>query len=207
MAKAGKRYPLVIYTRMIDRWWPALFFLGLALLALDWWLYQDVYRRLTEPWRWEILGGVSAVVVLISLIMLVLRKSAFVQPSSDHLLVATPFLRMKISYRRIRRATSANLAVLFPPRSLRGLKKEILAPLFKLTAVVIELNALPMPISTLRRFLSPFFFKDNTPHLVILVQDWMAFSAELESQRVKGEEPVPQKPKKDLSILSRLPKK
>jgi hypothetical protein len=207
MAKAGKRYPLVIYTRMMDRWWPALFFLGLALLALAWWLYQNLYKRLTEPWRWETLAGVGAAAVLISLTMLVMRKSAYVQPFGDHLLLATPFLRMKISYRRIRRATSANLAVLFPPRSLRGFNREILEPLFKLTAVVVELNALPMPISTLRLFLSPFFFKDKTPHLVILVQDWMAFSADLESQRVKGEEPEQKKVKKDLSILSRLPKK
>ena len=207
MAKAGKRYPLVIYTRMIDRWWPALFLLGLALLALAWWFYQDLYKRLTEPWRWETLAGLGGGVLLISLIMLVMRKSAYVQPYRDHLLLATPFLRLKISYRRIRRTTSANLAVLFPPRSLHGFNREILEPLFKLTAVVVELNALPMPISTLRLFLSPFFFKDNTPHLVILVRDWMAFSAELESQRVKGEEPEPKKVKKDQSILSRLPKK
>jgi hypothetical protein len=98
---------------------------------------------------------------------------------------------MKISYRRIRRAASANLAVLFPPRSLHGFNREILEPLFKLTAVVVDLNALPMPMSTLRLFLSPFFFKDKTPHLVILVKDWMAFSAELESLRVVGDEPAP----------------
>ena len=63
-----------------------------------------------------------------------------------------------------------------------------------------------MPITTLRLFLSPFFFKDKTPHLVILVQDWMAFSTELESLRVTAEEPA-QKKVKDLSILSKLPKK
>jgi hypothetical protein len=192
---------------MIDRWWPVLFLLGLALLALAWPYYQDLYKRLTEAWRWETLAGVGAAVLLISLIMLVMRKSAYVQPFGDHLLLATPFLRMKISYSRIRRATSANLAVLFPPRSLRGFRRDILEPLFKLTAVVIELNALPMPMTTLRLFLSPFFFKDNTPHLVILVQNWMAFSAELESLRVtSGDEPV-QKKAKDQSLLGRLPKK
>ena len=152
------------------------------------------------------MAGIGAGVLLISLIMLVMRKSAYVQPHGDHLLLATPFLRMKISYRRIRRASSANLAMLFPPKSLHGFKREILEPLFSLTAVVVDLNALPMPMSTLRFFLSPFFFKDKTPHLVILVRDWMAFSAELESQRVVGDEPV-QKKVKDLSILSRLPKK
>lgn len=205
MAKVGKQYPLVIYTRMIDRWWPALFFIGLTLLAFAWWFYSDLYTRLTAPWQWESMAGLGGGVVLISLAMFALRKSAYIQPRSDHLLLATPFLRMKISYTRIRRATSASMAVLFPPRSLRGMNREILNPLFKLTAVVVELNALPMPASTLRMFLSPFFFKDSTPHLVILVQDWMGFSTELESLRTSGSEPV-RKLEKNSSILNKLPK-
>jgi hypothetical protein len=191
---------------MLDRWWPALFFLGLALLWLAWWFYSDLYTRLTAAWKWETLAGVGGAVLLFSLIMLVMRKSAYVQPRGDHLLLATPFLRMKISYTRIRRATSASLAVLFPPRSLKGMQREILNPLFSLTAVVVELNALPMPASTLRLFLSPFFFKDSTPHLVILVKDWMSFSNELESQRVSGNEPI-RKMERNSSILNKLPKK
>ncbi len=75
-----------------------------------------------------------------------------------------------------------------------------------MTAMVVELNALPMPASTLRLFLSPFFFKDKTPHLVILVQDWMSFSTQLESLRVSGGEPV-RKPEMNSSILNRLPRK
>ena len=143
--------------------------------------------------------------MLISLFMWAMHKSAYVQPFSDHLLLATPFLRMKISYSRIKRATSANLTVLFPPKSLRGFKKDILDPLFKLTAVVIELNALPMPASTLRLFLSPFFFKDTSPHIVILVNDWMSFSTELESMRVSGKEPA-RKMERNSSILNKLPR-
>jgi hypothetical protein len=190
---------------MIDRWWPALFLMGLGLMAIGWYYYNDLYERLTAAWKWELLAGVGGAVVVISLIMWAMRKSAFVQPRTDHLLLATPFLRMKISYTRIRRATSASLSVLFPPRSLKGMKKEILYPLFKLTAVVVELNALPMPASTLRFFLSPFFFKDDTPHLVILVDDWMSFSTQLESLRVSGNEPV-RKTEKNSSILNKLPR-
>ena len=40
MAKGGHRYPLVIYTRMIDRWWPIIFGLGLAMLGLAWAFYN-----------------------------------------------------------------------------------------------------------------------------------------------------------------------
>jgi hypothetical protein len=63
-----------------------------------------------------------------------------------------------------------------------------------------------MPQSTLRLFLSPFFFKDKTPHLVILVDEWMKFSNELESLRQGGVSSTPQQ-RRDSSILSRLPTK
>lgn len=206
MAKAGKRYSLVIYTRMMDRWWPVIFFIGLALLALAWPFYSDLYARLVEPWRWMTLAGLGAIVIFISLIMLVMRKSAYVQPFSNYLRLATPFLRMNISYRRIRRTTTASMSMLFPPKSLRGLKRDIIEPLASMTAVIVELNAMPMSASVLRFFLSPFFFKDRTPHLVLLVQNWMAFSTELESMRVGGTQPSPQQ-QTNQSILSRLPRK
>ena len=206
MAKAGRRYPLVVYTRMIDRWWPAIFLLGLATMALAWPFYQDLYTRLTEPWRWMTLVGVGAGVVLISLFMLLMRKSAYVQPFSDHLLLATPIFRMNISYRRVQRTSTANMTALFPPKSMRGMKRDIIEPLAGMTAVVVDLNAYPISRGMLSFFLSSFFFKDKTPHLVLLVQNWMGFSTELESMRTSGNQSTYQQ-STNQSILSRLPKK
>ena len=205
MARAGKKYPLLIYTRMMDRWWPALFVIGLALLALTWWLYQDIYTRLTQPWQWMTMAGATALSLFAALLMLALRKSAYVQAFGDHLLVATPLLRMNISYKRIRRTTSATMGMLFPTAKMPLLKRDTIQPLLKLTAVIVELNALPISRSTLRLFLSPFFFKDDTPHIVLLVQNWMTFSTELESLRASGNAPVRTERKSQASILSQLP--
>lgn len=208
MPRAGKRYPLAIYTRMLDRWWPAIFCLGLALMALAWPFYQDLYGRLTEPWRWMTLAGLGIALILVSLLMLVLRKSAYVQAFSDHFLLATPFLRLNVSYRRVQRITIASVPALFPARSLPGLQRDIIAPLLSLTAVVIELNALPLPRPVLGLFLSPFFFKDKTPHFVILVDKWMNFSTELESLRLGRGTHVPAHPhQQPESILTNLPRK
>src|SRR5574340_280389 len=167
---AAKRHPLLLYTRMLDRWWPALLLIGLGMLAVAWPFYSDVYVRLTQPWRWMTLAAVGILVTGASFLMLILRKSAHIQALRDHLRLVTPFLRLNISYRRIQRVTPAAMSNLFPPRSLRGMKRDILAPLFGLTALVIDLNALPVGMSTLKLFLSPFFFKDHTPHIVILVR-------------------------------------
>jgi hypothetical protein len=205
MAKAGKRHPLLLYTRMMDRWWPPIFWIGAATLALAWWRYQDVYLRLTEPWQWMALAGAGALSILASLLMLALRKSAYVRAYGDHFLLATPFLRMNVSYRRIRRTTTASMDSLFPTRRMSFLKRDTIAPLLKRTAVIVDLNALPMPRSALRLFLSPFFFKDQTPHLVILVADWMGFSTQLESMRAAGNAPAVTDRKSRQSLLSQLP--
>ena len=205
MAKGGRRYPLVVYTRMMNRWWPAVFLIGVVLLVIawliQWWGFED--------WRWLAAASVGGLNIFIGILLLLLRKSAYVQPFSDYLKLATPFLRLNISYKRFRRASSANMGALFPRESVSSWRAEIMEPLAKMTALVIELNSYPMPQSTLRMFLSPLFFKDKTPHFVILVEDWMKFSTELESMRGgAGSAPsAPQKKRITNSILSRLPGK
>jgi len=204
MAKGRRRYPLVVYTHMINRWWPAVFTLGLALLALSWALYSWGF----EDWRWLSFTSIGGLYIFLGVLLLLMRKSAYVQPFSDHLRLVTPFLRLNISYKRFRRASSANMGALFPRDKVSSWRAEIIEPLAKMTALVIELNSFPTSQSSLRMFLSPLFFKDKSPHLVILVNDWMKFSAELESMRASsGFTPVPQQKRSTNSILSRLPGK
>lgn len=203
MAKGGRRYPLVVYTHMMNRWWPAVFTLGLALLALSWALRSWGF----EDWRWLTFTSIGGLNLFLGILLLILRKSAYVQPFNDYLRLATPFLRLNISYKRFRRASSANMGALFPPQSVSNWRAEIIQPLAKMTAIVIELNGYPMSQSSLKLFLSPLFFKDKTPHFVILVDDWMKFSSELESMR-SGTDTSAQQPKRsNSSILSRLPNK
>ncbi|MFN8383913.1 MAG: hypothetical protein U0V02_18390 [Anaerolineales bacterium] len=204
MAKGGHRYPLVIYTHMINRWYPAILTIGLFLLLLSYGIYSWGF----EQWRWLAIASVGGLNVFLGLLLLLLRKSAYIQPFSDHLRLATPFLRLNISYKRLRRTSSANMGALFPPKSVSKWQAEIIEPIAKMTVIVLELNAFPMSQSSLRLFLSPLFFKDKTPHFVILVNDWMRFSTELESMRASTTTPLPTAQKKrDNSILSRLPNK
>jgi hypothetical protein len=205
MARSGRRYPLVIYTRMMDRWWPATFALALGLFGLAWAVHL-YYPEPVYDWQWLTLTSVGGFVLVVTLFLFTLRKSAYVQPNPDHLRLVTPFLRLNISYKRLRRATSATMEGLFPPKSISSWRREIIEPLARKTAVVVELTGYPISQTVLRFFLSPFFFKDKTPHFVFLVDDWMRFSTELETMRTGGGQEVPRK-KTDRSILSRLPQK
>ena len=204
MAKARRRYPLVIYTHMLDRWWPATFTLALALFGVAWGVSFTPEGQ-AKPYLVTATVGLGGLALAFTLFLIIIRKAAYVRPFPTYLRLVTPFLRINISYRRFRGTTTSEMRALFPPTSLSGWRREIIAPLSSMTAIVINLNGYPVSPIVLRWFLSPFFFKDKTPHIVILVKDWLRFSAELDSMRFRQKQEAKERPR-DNSILSRLPR-
>jgi hypothetical protein len=204
MAKAGHRHHLVIYSHMLNRWWPATLSLSLALFAVAWGVSKTPEGQ-AQPNLVSATAGLGGVTFIFTFFLFVFRKAAYVQAFPDYLRLVTPFLRMNISYRRFRGTTTTEMRAIFPPSSLSGWRRDIIAPLSSMTAIVINLSKYPVPPFFLRWFLSPFFFKDKTPHLVILVKDWLRFSAELDSMRFRNKQSAKARPR-DNSILSRLPR-
>ena len=206
MARAGHKYPLIVYRHMLNRWWPAMIAIGLGMFALAYSEYIHPLGRFL-PWRWQLFAAIGGLAIFVGVLFWVLRYFAYVQPFPNHLKLATPFLRINISYKRIKKTTTSEMRYLFSYKSMSGWIREIYSPLATQTAVVVELNGYPISPVVLRLFLARFFFKDQTPHLVILVKDWMRFSSELESMRSGiGLTPPSQKRSRE-SLLSRLPQK
>lgn len=207
MMRGGRRHPLIVYRQVINRWWPETLILGILLVGLAWLVYKDPIGQI-EPWRWKYMLGLGAGTFLVGLLLLAMRSMAYVQVFPSYIKLVTPFLRLNISHKRLQRSTTAEMRTLFPPDKMRGWKREVIASLGGRTAVVLELNGWPAVPEILRLFLSQLFFKDNTPHFVILVDDWMRFSTELESMRRGEGKNQPAQPRAlDQSILTRLPRK
>jgi len=213
MPPSGRRYSLLLYTHMLNRWWKSLLTLGLALTGLAAglaWLPLNLPQYTfvwVQDWVLWVAGGAGGFAIFTALIMVTVRKSAYVQPYPTHLRLVTPFLRMNIAYRRIRQANSAEMGRLFPPRKKRvlGLHNSILRPLAKKTAIVLDMTGWPLPRAALKLFLSPYFFPDKSPRLALLVQDWMTFSADLETFRSawqEGRRPTEKDPR--LSLLANI---
>src|SRR5919108_5675316 len=206
MARAGHKYPLVVYRHMLNRWWTPMIAIGLGMFALAYSEYIDPVGRLL-PWRWQLLAALGGLSIFVGIFFWIIRFLAYVQPHPNYLKLVTPFMRINISYKRIHKTTATEMRHLFPLKSMSGWVRDIFSPLANNTAVVVELNGYPVSPVLLRLFLSRFFFKDKTPHFVILVKDWMRFSSELESMRSGIDlNPPPKKRSRD-SLLSRLPQK
>ena len=206
MARAGHKYPLIVYRHMLNRWWPALIAIGLGMFALAYSEYIDPLGKFL-PWRWQLFASIGVLSIFIGIFFWIIRYFAYVQPFPNYLKFVTPFIRVNISYKRFKKTTATEMRYLFAYKSMSGWVRDIFSPLANRTSLVIDLNGYPISPVLLRLFLSRFFFKDKTPHFVILVQDWMRFSSELDTMR-SGIDPNPPSQKRSKnSILSSLPRK
>ncbi len=207
MARGGTKFPLLVYRRLVGRWWTPMIAMGLGLFGIAYGQYSEPLGPLL-PLTWMPLVVLGVVCILVGVFFLIIMQFAYVQAFPTHLKFVTPFLRFNISYKRIQRTLTNEMSMLFPARGMSGWMREIFAPLARHTAVVIELKGYPLSPTILRMFLSRFFFKDQTPHLVILVKDWLKFTTELESMRSGSDDdaygPPGRKPQRN-SILSKLP--
>jgi len=207
MARGGTKFPLIVYQHLLNRWWTPMIAMGLGLFGIAYGQYMEPLGRFL-PMRWLPFVAIGILSILIGIFFLIIRQIAYVQAFPAYLKFVTPFLRLNISYKRIHKTTTAEMRQLFPPQSMSGWMRDIFAPLASQTALVIELKGYPISPTILRMFLSKFFFKDKSPHLVILVKDWMKFSNELDSMKsgVDLNPPAAKKQQRN-SILSKLPQK
>jgi len=192
MGKGGRKYRLLIYEYMLNRWWPKTLLLAITIFVnvgmlwgSEWYFANPAENPL--PVLSEAGGTVMLAVGVISLLftffLLVTRRMAYVRCFDDHLRLVTPFLRMNISYKRVQRSVTTQLYSLFPPKSLSSWKRDLIGPLSGSTVIVIHLSSYPLPRAALSLFLSPFFFYDKSTHFVLLTSDWMGLSTELDSRR------------------------
>ena len=180
--KSGKRHRLLLYRRAMDRLWLATLILGLLLGFIWLWFWYSDLPLLTPGNETWLLAG-SVVALGFTVFAFLSRTAAYVQPRGDHLRLVTPFLRLNISYRRIRSVHPASFQQLFPPNKVSWAQRSFLEPFFGKTAVVVELTSYPMSPLLLRLFLAPQMFSPQSHGFVFVIPDWMDFSTEIDTFR------------------------
>jgi len=178
--KSGNRYPLVIYKRLMDRLWSSTLILGLLLGFVWFWAwYGETPLIKIENDFWLLAGAV--ICLGFAAFAFLCRSVAYVQPRRDHLRLVTPFLRLNISFKRIRSVHPTGFQQLFPPQEASWAQRRFLEPFYPKTAVVVELTSYPMSPLLLRFFLAPQMFSPQAKGFVLVVPNWMDLSTEIDS--------------------------
>lgn len=178
--KSGARHPLLLYRRTMDRVWRITFLLGLILVATGWWALireTEIFGISSDIW----LFATAVVAFALSAFAFLARYMAYVQVHRDYFSVVTPFLRFRISFRRMRSVHPVLVQQVFPKEESSWAERNFLDPFYGKTALVMELNGYPMSPFLLRLFLPAQMFSTQSTGFVLLVPDWMKLSTELDS--------------------------
>ncbi len=134
-----------------------------------------------EAWYW--LWVALALVLLLWFYYARLLPRTAVQPRAQYFVLQGPLRRVKISYGRIHTITPVKLAQHLHPNSLSNGEREVLEPYLHVTAVFVALSSMPKPLQKPRLWFPRWLFSPVQPGLLLVVNDWLALSRELEECR------------------------
>ncbi|MEA2008519.1 MAG: hypothetical protein U9O54_05320, partial [Chloroflexota bacterium] len=120
--KTGQRYVLLIPKRAMGRLWKPNFLLGLLLAAILWQAESGQLIAVSDKSRGLLVAAI-VFVLLFGTFTLAARKMSYVQPCASHFRVVTPFLRLKVSYRRILSSHPVDFSHTYPPAEMRWAQK------------------------------------------------------------------------------------
>jgi hypothetical protein len=172
------RFPLLVYRRLFQMWfWPGLLLLAAAatLFILDPLGLGD--------WRWVFLPVVLIAGLLTGLA--ILGRAAYVQAHPRALRLRTPLLPMVISYGRLNTIRTTPFKAQYPPENLSWSQRQLAEKLYGRTCLLVELNSYPMSRRILSLFLGRFLLPMNSTGLVLLVEEWLQLSNEIEGARAE----------------------
>ncbi len=178
--KKGNRYILLIPKRAMGRLWKPSFFLGLLLAVLLWQAESGNLIKIDKT-NQGLLVAAMVFALLFGLFTLAAQNMNYIQPCASHFRVVTPFLRLKISYRRIRSSHSVNFNQTYPLNEMRWAQKRFFKPFSTKTALAINLTGYPLPPKFLRLFLPKQVFLPSETGFLLVVEDWMTLSTEIDS--------------------------
>jgi len=180
-----KRYPLLLYREWMRPFALPAFCIAVALIIL-WGISRagrlPVSLGIPRSAQEVLLGIAALVAVGLWSIVSLLPRAAFVQCLPDYLLLRLGFLRLIVSYSRLRGSRTMQHSQIYSPanqpRSRRALAKRMALK----QCVAIDLTSYPMAFYLLRALTHPFLFLGDEPGFLLAVEDWMGLGRDLEEK-------------------------
>jgi hypothetical protein len=182
---AKKRYPLLLYREWMRPFTLPTFCIAILLIGL-WtatragWLpaHMGVSRSAEDL----LLGIASLVSLGLWLIVSLLPRAAFVQCLPDYLLLRVGFLRLIVSYSRLRSSRSVQHGQIHPAAAQPRSRRALAARMASKQCVASDLTSYPMAFFLLRAMTHSFLFLGKEPGFLFAVEDWMGLGRDLEEK-------------------------
>jgi hypothetical protein len=182
---SNKRYPLLLYREWIRPLSLPLLAIAVVLAAV--WAFTltgllPEHMAASVPAQSPLLGTAALAAFLLWLFVLRLPRAAYVQCLSEYFLLQLGFLRLIVSYSRVRTTRSVLHRQIHPPESQPRSRRTLARRMAGRQCVAVELTSYPMAFFLLRALTHPFLFLGEQPGFLFAVEDWMGLDREVEER-------------------------
>ncbi len=130
--------------------------------------------------------GISGILLgLLSGIIALLKRGAYIRCKEQAFTLRGPWMyTVNFSYSRIASVRPVQFNTLFPPEEQKNRYRRDFAKLWTKTAIVIDLKSSPVALKWLRFWYGPYLLLPKEKSLVLVTNEWMALSRQLENGRL-----------------------
>jgi hypothetical protein len=201
-----KRFPLLLYREWMRPMAVPAFCIMVLLIVL--WVIA-LLGMLPEQWggsrpAQDILLGVAAIATfLLWVIVVVQPRLSYVECRADYLVLRIGFLRLIVSYSRVRTTRSVLHGQIHSPQAQPRSRRALARRMAPRQSVAIELTSYPMAFFLLRAMTHPFLFLGGQPGFLFAVEDWMGLDQSIEEARATwlAKRKTPDKPTRLWGLL------
>jgi len=172
----GDRFRLLVYGRMWQRWAFTCLLIIPASIAL-WWFAPQIPIISQRVKVLALVPALAAAVIFVY--TFIARNFAWVQCRKAHLAIRAPILPLSISYARIRTVRTKSFSQIYEAALQNGIRRQWLEPYLRSPALAVQLKAYPVSKFWLKLWLSPYLLDPDNPELVLVVDDWMGLSRQI----------------------------
>lgn len=138
-------------------------------------------------WQSQLWLVLLLVAVIFAYYLLWVRRT-YVYVKPDHLLVQGSFYSLRIPYRDVRSITPSQIAKHYPLDELKVRELRLLTTLYEVPCAFVRLDEYPVGRWARHLFFPRFLFTTERPGLLLLVQDWIALTKNIELVRSAWQE-------------------
>lgn len=177
----GTKHRIIFIRHSLNRVWRNLLVFDIVLWGL-WWVAPYIDGAFFRPPYDVYLMLAGWLLMVLVVVALLLRNSAYVQARAKYVLLKLPFFGVKIPYENIEAVRMVLYKNIFEKKGLSWANKRFMRPYKPKTMVTLNLNKYPGSQFLLRLFVPGYMFLPDEKGFLVHTKYYLDFNTEVDSR-------------------------
>lgn len=177
----GQKHRIIFIRHSLNRIWRNLIVSDLILWGL-WWIAPYIDGTPFRPPNDKYLFIGASLLMVIVVMAILMRNSAFVQARGSDVLISLPFFRVKVPYANIEGVRMVLYKNLYEKKGLSWANKRFMRPYRQKTMVTLSVKKYPGSETMLKILLPSYMFLPDEKGFLFYIKYYLEFNTEVDSR-------------------------